>query len=489
VPAGAGCARARNPFATAATRARRHGSLPIMKPAALLLGLAAEVAAHGAVTFPPSRNAIDADIYPGNGSRLPNLPIPFEFWCPMPDAAAAAAHGEPPSSGCPHASPPAQSGRAGGGANRPLTTATYAECQKACCADAGCVQWAWDSNLKASARPPQCSGTGGCCWLKSAMGVDKGPCSGAGQAGCVSWSGTSGNHGATPSENKYNLSGANGQACFWFNNGCDLSCDECDGTTGAQAINFHAQFVANSSMPGSWWSGKGIRPNPNVKFPPPHAICKNPKHNATICDPKLRTANVNAECGSNEDFYYYAPWRAPGRSPVIDSCGMAGGRHPGQGHGQAGADYHSTPNAPLGTFGSKLPPRPTGTVRWRIDVIAPPPPPIVQPGLLAYLLARGGHSAVDAGVGGRVERRGGIYRQGVPRRRLFVSPLSRQRNPGRVSNLLGFVGGRSSERELKGSPRAQVLLPAHPPSLRRPTVLPMGRGGWSAELVQRHICH
>ena len=25
------------------------------------------------------------------------------------------------------------------------------------------------------------------------------------------------------------VSGKDGQACFWFNNGCDISCEECDG--------------------------------------------------------------------------------------------------------------------------------------------------------------------------------------------------------------------------------------------------------------------
>ena len=39
------------------------------------------------------------------------------------------------------------------------------------------------------------------------------------------------------------------------------------------------------------------------------SICPNPKRNATICDPKLRTMNVDAECGSKEDVTYYAPWR------------------------------------------------------------------------------------------------------------------------------------------------------------------------------------
>ena len=30
---------------------------------------------------------------------------------------------------------------------------------------------------------------------------------------------------------KRNLSGANGQACYWFSNGCAIGCDSCDGST------------------------------------------------------------------------------------------------------------------------------------------------------------------------------------------------------------------------------------------------------------------
>lgn len=50
----------------------------------------------------------------------------------------------------------------------------------------------------------------------------------------------------------------------------------------------------------------------------------------------LGTMNVNSECGGPDDVYFYSPWRAPGAAPVIDSCGVAGGRHAGQGGGGAG---------------------------------------------------------------------------------------------------------------------------------------------------------
>ena len=166
-------------------------------------------------------------------------------------------------------------------------------------------------------------------------------------------------------QNEHNLTLKNGQACFWFSNGCDTSCDECDGSTGAQAINFKPWYISDANATGDWWTGKGVRPDPHApELPAPHAICKNgTSRKPTICDPKLRTANTNAPCGSATDYYYWSPWRSPGRAPVIDACGIAGGRIPGQGPGIDGADYHSTENAPLGTRGSALPPRRTGT-RW-----------------------------------------------------------------------------------------------------------------------------
>ena len=111
----------------------------------LLLGFMAPVpvAGHGAVTIPPPRNAIDADVPPWNLS-VPPLPLPFQFWCAIPSAEAAG-------------------------------------------------------------------------------------------------------------ENEHNLTLRNGQACFWFNNGCDISCDECDGSTGAQSINFKPKFIADPNLTGSWF--------------------------------------------------------------------------------------------------------------------------------------------------------------------------------------------------------------------------------------------
>eukprot|EP01052_Picozoa_sp_SAG31_P021484 SAG31_NODE_1664_length_7585_cov_10.994523_7_plen_256_part_00 len=111
----------------------------------------------------------------------------------------------------------------------------------------------------------------------------------------------------------------------------------------------------NITVP-AWGLGGGMTIDPKsfsaLKIAP---LCPNPTTNATICDPALRTLNVNAECGSREDIYYWSPWRAPGTAPVIDACGSAGGRHPGQGLGVAGASFQNSSVAFEGMAGSQLP--------------------------------------------------------------------------------------------------------------------------------------
>lgn len=85
--------------------------------------------------------------------------------------------------------------------------------------------------------------------------------------------------------------------------------------------------------------------------------CVAPTTNATICDPRLRTLNTQAECGSREDFYFYSPWRAPGAAPVVDACGMAGGRLPGQSvTTYTGPAFQNSSVAREGDVGSRLPP-------------------------------------------------------------------------------------------------------------------------------------
>lgn len=172
------------------------------------------------------------------------------------------------------------------------------------------------------------------------------------------------------------LNGSNGQACYWFSNGCTVGCDACDGTNnhyghGNQQFLYKGMSLSeivkrNITIDNPWnpkpgdmvmdpasRKGSFIKPN-----------CNNPSKKPTICDPKLRTVNTQAECGGPDDIYFYSPWRAPGSAPVIDACGVAGGRLPGQGTGGAGAQYENTSLAHEGEQGSDLPSLATH-VNWK----------------------------------------------------------------------------------------------------------------------------
>lgn len=66
-----------------------------------------------------------------------------------------------------------------------------------------------------------------------------------------------------------------------------------------------------------------------------------------------RTMNRDAVAGSADDVYRYTPWRAPGFAPVIDACGMAGGRHASDPSG-GDAVFTNIPWATLGDLGSEV---------------------------------------------------------------------------------------------------------------------------------------
>ena len=158
-----------------------------------------------------------------------------------------------------------------------------------------------------------------------------------------------------------NLTGDNGQACFWFSNGCAIGCDACDGSTRGPIPKFEC-------VDGQDPATCAIAPvsNYTIPFGPKAPICgPSQSLNATICDPKLRTVNTHAKCGAADDYFYFSPWRRPGSAPVLDACGTAGGRIPGQGAGGFGAVYQNTTHAKQGDLGSRvLPHTPSGTT-WK----------------------------------------------------------------------------------------------------------------------------
>ena len=177
------------------------------------------------------------------------------------------------------------------------------------------------------------------------------------------------------SGSKNALNASNGQSCYWFSNGCTVGCSVCDGTQnhvghGNQRFLYKGMSAQdlnkkNISIQDLWTAGAEFTLNPTST----HGLeikanCDHPTMNATMCASSLRSANTAAKCGSAEDIYYYSPWRAPGFAPVIDSCGSAGGRHPGQGTGGAGAQFQNTSLAQAGDVGSRLPPSPSPPV-WQ----------------------------------------------------------------------------------------------------------------------------
>ena len=98
----------------------------------------------------------------------------------------------------------------------------------------------------------------------------------------------------------------NGQADFWYSQGCFIGCPTCDNESGRRQIDL---------------CGLGM--------------------NATLNDPKYRSVNRNATAGSKEDIYKHNPWRAPGSAPVANACGLAGGA-PGLKEGSEAGDYTTT---------------------------------------------------------------------------------------------------------------------------------------------------
>ena len=159
----------------------------------------------------------------------------------------------------------------------------------------------------------------------------------------------------------------NGQACYYFSNGCSHGCPACDTVT-------RGPIPGMTQTPGSSGfhklAGECQAMTPFPKDSAARAV--NPcvrkmdvcglNHSASICASDLRTYNVNATCGADDDWYYFAPWRAPGSAPVLDSCGMAGGRP--WPPGDFGATFHNTSNNVIGDKGTEVLPKAPSGVSW-----------------------------------------------------------------------------------------------------------------------------
>lgn len=123
----------------------------------------------------------------------------------------------------------------------------------------------------------------------------------------------------------------NGQAPFWYSQGCFIGCPQCDHLSGRRQVDL---------------CGSGMKRS---------------------IDPKYRTVNRNSTPGSPEDIYKHNPWNAPGRAPVGDPCGLAGGTPWAPEVGEAGV-YTKTKYAHHGMNGTLLKPLEDGVplVQWKI---------------------------------------------------------------------------------------------------------------------------
>ena len=156
-----------------------------------------------------------------------------------------------------------------------------------------------------------------------------------------------------------NPGGKNGQACYWFNNGCSIGCDHCDGTHNSAGPSndgtvrkflykgmTKAQLRAkNMTIPNAFVPVAGdMTLDPTVKPAPAMTSSCGKLAKPTICDPRLRTVrvahwsflplyvcvcaraprrpatawlscrpyaqvNTQAECNSPEDIYSQSPVR------------------------------------------------------------------------------------------------------------------------------------------------------------------------------------
>eukprot|EP01051_Picozoa_sp_SAG22_P002213 SAG22_NODE_97_length_20760_cov_43.302850_15_plen_460_part_00 len=150
----------------------------------------------------------------------------------------------------------------------------------------------------------------------------------------------------------------NGQAAFFYSQGCFIGCPECD-----------------------HWSGRRQTD-----------LCRLGKE-PTLPD-HARSVNRNATANSMYDIYRHNPvrprflvqhtgryycrltrrpvrpqWRSPGNAPLADVCGLAGGTPWGTAAPEAGI-YTNTSSVHHGMNGSSLPKMPTGTT-WFIGGEAP----------------------------------------------------------------------------------------------------------------------
>ena len=111
--------------------------------------------------------------------------------------------------------------------------------------------------------------------------------------------------------NHTSFAGVNGQACYWFSNGCSIGCPECDGVTRGPIPCSHP-----AGCKGCCEMEPIPRPCDGVRTCQRKMDTCGKGFKATNCNSSTRTLNIGAACGGPTDWYYFSPWRAPGSAPV-----------------------------------------------------------------------------------------------------------------------------------------------------------------------------
>lgn len=112
------------------------------------------------------------------------------------------------------------------------------------------------------------------------------------------------------SNKNFNNNGAfcTGDECLWFNEGCWIGCPT----------------NCSSKMPANNPRAKGYEKNPQFTwntYGEPN--CENWSPIEPTLPEKYRTWNIGNPSAMG-DYTKYHPWRAPGRSPTVDPCGVGG---------------------------------------------------------------------------------------------------------------------------------------------------------------------
>ena len=134
---------------------------------------------------------------------------------------------------------------------------------------------------------------------------------------------------------------------MWFTTGCTIGCSQCNATGPPVGAGFPVDMAGtepSANMGGYYGDG----------CPNDHSKSKK----ATIMDPELTTMNAQSaghDVGGRP-WVEWHPWRAPGSTPGLNPCGVAGGAHTNYSYRAGG--FGPETGYKQGFNGSDLPPIP-----------------------------------------------------------------------------------------------------------------------------------